>query len=110
MLLPVKDILLSANFAINLSIDTEKPPLPTKEPDYSKTKSIGMRKIISDIAHSRLLTLETHDAATLANAYNQVFPEIVDAHAPIKKKVISIYPSAHWYADEISSEKRECKI
>ena len=51
-----------------------------------------MDKFICDIANSRLLTLETHDVDTLANPHNEVFSEILDAHAPIKKKIL---PSIH---------------
>ena len=111
MLLPVftvKDIVLSDHFAIAFSIDTQKPLLPTKELAYNKTKSIDMDKFISGIANSRLLTLEIHDVDTLANIYNEVLSEILDAHALIKK-IINIHPSAPWYSDDILSAKRECR-
>ena len=62
---------------------------------------------ISDLAHSRLLVLETHDVDILANVYNDVLSEIRDAHAPIKK-IIIIHPSATWYSHEISPARREC--
>jgi len=65
-----------------------------------------MDAFTSDIKHSRLFSLETADVDELADAYNAM-SEVLDKHAPVKKKTVTIHPVAPWYNDDIGAAKKE---
>ena len=47
------------------------------------------------------------DLHHLVALYNSVFASIVDKHALVKRRVITIRPAAPWYTEEIKTEKRK---
>ena len=103
----VKDILLSDHYAVEFSLDTAKPPLPTKEITYRSMKAIDIEAFSYDIEHSELLELDTDDVDELADMYNTVLTETLDKHAPLKKKVVTIHPKAPWYNGDIDLARKE---
>ena len=98
---------LSDHHGVTFNLDMAKPPLPTKELTYRRLKAIDMDAFTSDIKHSRLFSLETEDVDELADAYNAVLSEVLDKHAPEKKKTVTIHPVAPWYNDDIGAAKKE---
>ena len=90
----VNDILLSDHSAVRFSLPTSKPPLPTKEVTYRRIKAIDVDTFVADIEKSRLFKLQTDDPDILAETYNSVLSEVLDHHAPLKTKVITIHPCA----------------
>jgi hypothetical protein len=107
--LEVADTLLKDcdHYAITFTLPTAKPPLPKKELSYRKYKAIDMDEFAVDIEKSQLGSLVTNDVDELAGTYNSVLGEILDKHAPLKKKVVTIHPTAPWYKEDIMNAKKE---
>lgn len=105
--LNVIDTLLSDHFNITFNIPVAKPPLPKKEINYRNLKSIDIECFSKDIQNSIMMNLETDDVDELANAYNSVLSDLINKHAPLKTKVITVHPAAPWYSDEIAAARRQ---
>lgn len=95
------------HYSVRFAIPTMKPPLPKRAFQYRSIKTIDLDAFASDIETSRLFGLETDDVNVLANTYNCVLRELLDKHAPLKDKTITVHPVAPWYTDEVKKAKSE---
>ena len=66
-----------------------------------------MNQFRNDIAASSLITNPPEDLAELVLHYDSVLSSILDKHAPIRKRVVTVRPAAPWYTERISDEKRK---
>ena len=71
-----------------------------------------LRKIIKfrqDLANSSLLSDSSDhaDLDALVGAFDDTLSHLVDCHAPLKTRTITIRPHSPWYTDEIATEKRK---
>ena len=41
------------------------------------------------------------------NNYDEVLRSLLDKHAPVKERVVTVRPSAPWYTAEVTIEKRK---
>ena len=60
-----------------------------------------MDAFAKDISESRLFSMHTTDPDTLADEYDNVLSELLEKHAPLKSKTITIHPPAPWYNNEM---------
>lgn len=95
------------HFTVRFSMPTQKPPLPKRVLTYRKVKSIDADVFAEDIKQSKLFSQITDDVDELTNRYNNVLSELLDKHAPIKSKTITVHTSAPWYTDEINIAKQK---
>ena len=65
-----------------------------------------MEDFASDISKLRLFSLKADDPDELADTYNCVLSELLDTHAPLKTKTITVHPPAPWYNKAIIDGKR----
>ena len=83
--------------------------LERKVISYRKTRSIDFDKFRQDLANSSLLSDSSDhaDLDALVGAFNDTLSHLVDSHAPLKTRTITIRPHSPWYTDEIATEKRK---
>ena len=103
----VRNDLLSDHYSVFFELDMVKPALPKKEVIYRKIKSIDLVKFRSDIVASGLPDFQHQDLDVVIDTYNSTMLDILDRHAPIKKRIVSIHPDAPWMNDDIKQKKRE---
>ena len=103
----VEDHLLSDHSSVHFDLSLAKPPLPTKEISYRKIKSIDMDEFKLDIVNSGLPDLEGDDVDALVETYNSTLTGILDKHAPVKTRKVTIHPHAPWLTDSIKEIKRD---
>ena len=65
-----------------------------------------MESFIDDILDSSLIRNPPEDLDDLLARCDFELSEILDKHASIKKRIVTIRPSAPWYSEEIKLEKR----
>ncbi|XP_022806636.1 tyrosine-protein phosphatase Lar-like [Stylophora pistillata] len=100
---------ISDHFAVHCSLALVKPSLERKVISYRKTRSIDFDKFRQDLANSSLLSDSSDhaDLDALVGAFNDTLSHLVDSHAPLKTRTITIRPHSPWYTDEIATEKRK---
>ena len=86
-----------------------KTAFERREVCYRKLKSIDIGKLREDIGNSPLAdpVSVSGDLDDLICQYNTVLSELLDKHAPLKKRMITLRPAAPWYTDAIRTEKRK---
>ena len=66
-----------------------------------------MDKFKSDIIDSGLPSFTHDDLDVVIETYNKTMLSVLDKHAPLKKRMITIHPDAPWIDDGIKEQKRE---
>ena len=99
---------VSDHFAVHSLLDLAKLPLERKRISYRKIRDIDFSEFCGQLENTRLV----RDAASfslgeLVYEYNTTLKSLLDRHAPLKTKTITLRPTALWYTEEIRSEKRK---
>jgi len=98
--------MISDHSVIHFNLTISKPCPIRKEICYRKIHSIDSLKFSADIKESPLITTPVTTLPALVEQYNTVLKELLDTHAPLKKRVITLRPAAPWYNDSIREEKQ----
>ena len=85
---------VSDHFAVHCNLALVKPSLERKVISYRKTRSIDFDKFRQDLANSILLSDSSDhaDLDALVGAFNDTLSHLVDSHAPLKTRTITIRP------------------
>ena len=101
------DPALSDHFVVHCHILITKPSFERKEIEFRKLKTIDTEMICNKLANSSLLLHPPDNVHQLVALYNSLLASILDKHAPVKRRVITIRPAAPWYTEKIKTEKRK---
>ena len=93
------------HYAIHFQTMHAKPAAVQTTVSYRKLKAIDIDKFKRDITSQIDITGDTMDA--LVQAYNTGLTKLVDLHAPLREKAITLRPHAPWYTDELRGAKRK---
>jgi hypothetical protein len=103
-----KDTALSDHFWINCSLVGAASTSVQKDITFRKIKSISVEQFQSDFHASGLLEIDPQDSVeTAVSMYNSTLSDLLDKHAPLKKKTVTLHPNAPWYTEEIDIAKKE---
>ena len=103
----VYDPNISDHLAVMCDVSIRKPLFRKEVKFYRKLRSLDMESFLSDVAASPLVIDPSSDLDHLAQQYDCLLRSIMDKHAPVKRRVVTIKPAAPWYTDEVSVEKRK---
>ena len=106
----VFDPVISNHYAVSCSLALPKEAFERKEVNYRKLKSIDLQELRDDISDSPLISTVDkagHDLEYLITLYNTTLIGLLDKHAPLKTRTITIRPSAPWYTEDIRQEKQK---
>ena len=101
----VHDPVISDHFAVHCNLSVLKTKQPTKSISFRKLHKIDKNQFHNDITNSSLLQSPASDLTELCNQYDSVLSTILDSHAPIRSKLITIRPKAPWYTNDINESK-----
>jgi len=100
--------LISDHFSIHTLARVFHPMRPQKTVSYRKIKSIDPVCFSSDLASSPLLSDPSDDLASLLLQYNNL-ADILDKHAPITTRKVTVRADNPWDCAEIHSIRRNCR-
>ena len=106
----VFDPVISDHYLVSCSLALPKKAFERKEVSYRKLKSIDLQELRDDISDSPLISAvhdAGHDLESLLALYNTTLIGLLDKHAPLKTRTITIRPSAPWYTENIRVEKQK---
>ena len=109
----VSDLSIDSPFvlsaAIHFHLKLKKPVFDKKLITFRKLRSIDFNKFGSQVLNSNLPSLFAEPLPcldTLITQYNDVLSSILDIHALLGTKTVTLRPAAAWYSEEISSLKK----
>lgn len=96
----------SDHYAVACKLDTPRPR-PTKLLiRFRKIKQIDLAAFKVDISTSILAKEPYADLNGLTIQYNNTLHEILNKHAPLKERYISLRPHAPWFSDSLRQAKQ----
>ena len=100
------DPVISDHLAVHSTLHLEKPRFVKKVVSSRNLRRIDMNSFRSDIESSVLLQHQD-DLHVVVNNYDEVLRSLLDKHAPVKERVVTVRPFAPWYTVEVTAEKRK---
>ena len=95
--------LISDHCAVHCRTAMRKPPFRRELKTYRKMKAINLTSFSTDIENSDLYTSQERLLEESVTQYNDVLGDLLEKHAPLKTKLLTIRPAAHWVNDDILS-------
>jgi hypothetical protein len=108
----VNSSFISDHCFIHCTLKLTKPPLPREMHTYRSYKSVEPAVLAAELEASSLLQNPPGDLDALIDQYNRTLSELIDKHAPLRKRVVTIRPVSLWYNQEIHAAKinrRKCE-
>ena len=96
---------VSDHFLVNFQLKFFPEMKEEKEISYRNTKGMDIAQFELDINNLQLSeTLSFGENVTL---YNETLSNVLDKHAPVKKKIIKSLPNAPWFDGEYNNLRRQ---
>ena len=105
--LEVGGAILSDHAPVSFSMPYRKPVPRRKEVMLRNIKDIDLDSFRTDISQSTLCTDPPDNIADLVDQYNTTLSNVLNTHAPARRKVITIKHQSPWYTEAIHKAKRK---
>ena len=107
----VYDPSVSDHFAVSCTLSFPKTSFERKEICCRKLKSIDMQTFRDEISNSALASPSSivNALEQLMAVYDLTLSILVNKHAPLKTRIVTVRPSASWYNENIMTEKQKCR-
>ena len=92
------------HLAICFGVNARKPSGVRKTTTFRRLRQISVSDIMTDTASVSVLLVDGPDGA-MVEAYDTGLHRIVDHHAPLVVKTVTLRPNSTWYTDELRREK-----
>ena len=99
--------LISDHCAVHCRIAMRKPPFRRELKTYRKMKAINLTSFSTDIENSDLYSSQERSLEESVTQYNDVLGDLLEKHAPLKTKWLTIRPAAPWVNDDILSARKD---
>ncbi len=84
-----------------------KTPCPTKVVNFRKLKIIKLDDFKSNIKQATKDSIQINDFDALVDYYNNELKNILDRHAPMHNKTVSLRNPSPWFSENIKPEKQK---
>jgi len=98
----------SDHYPIFLRLPLHKPQKIKKEISYRKHRSINKQSFQSDLKSTDFVknSQQFDSVDSCVASYNKSIEQLLEKHAPIKKRTITLRPESPWFNDSLQSAKR----
>ena len=103
---PISDSFLSDHCTVLSELTLRMPATTIKEVCYRKTKAIDIEAFKDDLRKSRLCQDPPVVLTDLVSCYGSTMTSLLDKHAPLQKKTITVRPRVPWFNNEAKEAKR----
>lgn len=104
--LEVVDPLLSDHSTVMFDLPTVKPSLPKRCITYRDFKSLKLECLKNDIRCSALSQCTANTVDEQTDLYNNTLSNLIEKHAPLKTRTLTIRPLAPWYCNKIHAMRK----
>ena len=99
------DPVISDHCAVHCNLRVQKPHFTKKKVYYRKLRSLDIESFCEDILTSPLLQDQAVELNALVDQYDNVLRSLLDLYAPLKRRTVTLRPSAPWYKPEVVVQK-----
>ena len=94
--------LISDHLVVHATCNLPKSSLPPKSISYRQIHKINLESFEEDIKSSTLVTDPPNNINDLLSQYNATLLTLLNKHAPLKTKTITLRQDNPWYTEEIN--------
>ena len=99
---------VSDHLFVHSLLDLAKIPLERKGISSRKIRNIDFSEFCGQLEDTRIVRdVASFSLGDLVYEYNTTLKSLLDSHAPLKTKTITLRPTALWYTEELRSEKKK---
>ena len=102
---PLATFALSDHLFVECLLDFPRPNILVKEVCYRKVKHIDLNAFKADICASDLFQKTWSSVNDMSKCYDITLRSILDKHAPLKSKVMTVRPMVPWFNDSLKKLK-----
>lgn len=95
------------HYAVCFDINVTKPLHVRRKITFRKFRAICVPDFVAELSRCECLKNVDGTADELAEAYNSSIMSVIDRHAPLCTKYVTLRPNAPWYTDELRQAKHE---
>ena len=103
---PSSDIFYSDHCMVLAELSLHKPGLTVREVNCRKMKAIDRELFRRNLRASRLCRDPPESIMDLVSCYNTTLSDLLDKHAPLFKKTITVRPRVPWFNVTVKEAKR----
>lgn len=97
----------SDHASVTCKLNMPRPPRVQVRRKHRKVYAINTDKFKEDIQHLGFITNPPSALSMLVESYNNELSSLLDKHAPLQDRTISIRPHAQWFSDDLRVLKKE---
>ena len=101
--------LFSDQFSVLSCVRAHSPVRPQRNVSFRKLRSIDPNQFRSDLLSLPFCVSPSDDLNSLLHQYNSGLAEILDKHAPLVQRKVTIRPDDPWDCEEIRSARRHAR-
>ena len=102
---PQSSYFISDHCFIECLLSVPGPNIVFKEVSYRKLKQIDVDSFKSDIVSSALCNSHWSSLESISQCYDETLLQILDKHAPVNTKILTIRPRVPWFSPELKEQK-----
>ena len=105
----VVDPVLSDHYAVRCKVLFAKSPLEKIEITYRNLKYIDYSRFREEIKDLKLMHDNTLSLNNLVERHNTKLASLLNSHAPVRNKVVTLRPKSPWFTPEIKDQKAKLR-
>jgi len=98
--------LICDHFAVHTFVKAHRPPRPLKKITYRELNRIDEDRFLTDLLALPLFTSPASEINDLVSQYNSGLSSLLDAHAPLRSRVVTVKPANPWLTAEVLAARR----
>lgn len=102
----IHDPMISDHLAVLCNLSLKKPPFRKKVISSRKLCTLDIDSFCEDVRNSSIVQEQPMDLDSAVHQYDNVLRSLLDQHAPLRKRLVTIRPAAPWYSPNVAAEKR----
>jgi exonuclease III len=95
------------HLGIEVTLAHSKPQNRRKVITFRRLCDVSLPDFIKDIQSSATLSCTCGTTDSLVEAYNFGLKTLLDKHAPLQKRIVTLRPNALWYTEELREAKHK---
>ena len=98
---------ISDHYSLHCRLDLRKVHLPQRTTSYRQFKSMDIDSFRSDLSKLPIVTGTPDTLDTLLYQYDTQITALLEKHAPLKSKTVTVRPYTPWFNEDVYSLKKQ---
>ena len=104
------DLGVSDHLAVTCNLCLQRPHAVRKHISQRSFRTMDIEAVCQDLSDVTEQLLEIKDAPGIVSAYNRTLTGILDRHAPLSHRTVTVRPNTAWYTQSVHRLKQERRV